>query len=192
MKYYQQLQLLPDAETSVYVLWEKVYQQVHLAIAEAQQGNVNKIGITFPEYDAEKFQLGNKLRLFASTEEALNQLNLTKWLTRLSDYVHITRVRLVPDTITEYAIFKRVQLKNNNKRLARRKAKREKIAYQEALDYFSGRAENFSCLPYIHLKSFSSQQKYRLFIACEKAEPTNQLAVFNSYGLSSSHALPLF
>lgn len=193
MKYYQQLQLLPDAEISVYVLWEKVFQQVHLALAEAQQGDVNKIGITFPEYNAEKFQLGNKLRLFASTEAELNQLNVEKWLQRLRDYVHISSVRLVPETVNDHAIFKRVQLKSNNERLARRKAKRQNIPYEEALAFLNGRIESDSNLPYINIKSLSSQQRYRVFIACEKRGIlTNESPVFNSYGLSSNYALPLF
>jgi len=192
MKYYQQLQLLPDAEISVYVLWEKAFQQVHLALAEAQKGDVNKIGITFPEYNAETFQLGDKLRVFASTEEELNQLNLKQWFNRLVDYVHISRVRLVPDTITEYVLFKGYRPKSSNERLARRRAKRHGISFEKALEHFKEREEEFSRLPFINLKSLSNGHRFKLFIACDKKANVTNDKIFTSYGLGLNNALPMF
>ena len=92
-----------------------------------------KVGVAFPEYDNEKYQLGSQLRLVAPSQELLGRLNIQTWMTRLSDYVHITGIRDVPGTIRGYAFFKRIQTKNNNARLARRKAKREGIPYEQAL-----------------------------------------------------------
>ena len=49
----------------------------------------------------------------------LEKLDLKKWLDRLTDYVHITSIREVPENIKGYAIYKRKQVKTNAERLAR-------------------------------------------------------------------------
>jgi len=37
MKWYIDLTLLPESEIPIYFLWEKVYQQLHLALVEQQE-----------------------------------------------------------------------------------------------------------------------------------------------------------
>ena len=100
MKFYVEITLLPSIETPINFLWEKVYQQIHLALVENQDshGKVS-IGVSFPEYDCKQFQLGNKLRLFSFSQEELEHLNIRKWLFRLRDYIHITDIRYVPENI---------------------------------------------------------------------------------------------
>jgi len=165
MKSYVDITLLPNADIALYFLWEKVYQQIHIALVEAQDGNgkVN-IGVSWPEYDSEN----------------------------LSDYVHITLIRPVPVSIDGYAVFKRIQLKSNNERLARRRAKRKKTSLEEALAYFGDRKEVYSRAPYIRLRSHSSGKRYRLFIAKEETDTTDMNEGFSTYGLSSKSSVPLF
>jgi CRISPR-associated endoribonuclease Cas6/Csy4 subtype I-F len=43
-----------------------------------------------------KLVFGTKIRVFASSENDLQQLNLGKWLERFIDYVHIIQPREVP------------------------------------------------------------------------------------------------
>ncbi|RKZ81373.1 MAG: type I-F CRISPR-associated endoribonuclease Cas6/Csy4 [Gammaproteobacteria bacterium] len=193
MKSYVDITLLPNADIALYFLWEKVYQQIHIALVEAQDGNgkVN-IGVSWPEYDSEKFQLGSKLRILAASSENIEALNLRSWLARLSDYVHITLIRPVPVSIDGYAVFKRIQLKSNNERLARRRAKRKKTSLEEALAYFGDRKEVYSRAPYIRLRSHSSGKRYRLFIAKEETDTTDMNEGFSTYGLSSKSSVPLF
>lgn len=193
MKSYVDITLLPDADIALYFLWEKVYQQIHLALVEAQgQNKKQPIGIAFPEYASDKFHLGNKLRVFAESEGDLATLNLPSWLARLSDYVHLTKVRDVPDKLDGYAIFKRLQLKSNNDRLARRKAKRDGIDLEAAHAYFENRKEVYSQAPFIRMKSLSSGKQFRLLITKEITNSSDASKGFSTYGLSSKSSVPLF
>lgn len=193
MKCYIEITLLPSADITSYFLWEKVYQQLHLALVEVQDSDKKvQIGVAFPEYDDDRNQLGSKLRLFAPSNEILESLNITKWLSRLADYVHITKIREVPETVKEYVCFKRVQLKSNSISLARRKAKRKGISVEQAMACFGGREESYSKAPFIQVKSLSSGQRYRLMIARTDASDSQILGRFSSYGLSSKSSVPIF
>ena len=191
MNFYIEITLLPNEEIPIYFLWEKIYQQVHLALVERQddEGKVT-IGASFPGYDAKQLQLGCKLRLFAVSKGDLVQLDLEKWLSRLLDYAHITSIKDVPPDCG-FAFFKRLQPKSNNARLARRKAKREGISLDKAMAYFENRKEQQSKVPFIHIKSLSSAQKYRLMIAQTNAEKYCS-GKFSTYGLSSVSNVPVF
>nr|WP_051488346.1 type I-F CRISPR-associated endoribonuclease Cas6/Csy4 [Salinivibrio socompensis] len=104
MNYYQEVTLLPDVEIAVGFLWHKVFQQVHIALAENKVGpNQSAIAVGFPDYRQGDFPLGYRLRLFAQTEAAFEQLNIQRWLSRLTDYVHIKAVKPVPEGVQDYA-----------------------------------------------------------------------------------------
>lgn len=198
MKYYLDITLLPSADITLYFLWEKVYQHVHLALVDEQnkqKTTQSAIGVGFPEYHQERYFLGSKLRLFSISAEALEQLNIKQWLVRLEDYVHITSIRDVPSKIDSYAYFKRLQPKSNNQRLIRRRVKRQAVAVEEATAYFEKRKEVYTRAPFIRIKSHSSAKRYRLFILRVDAENFNPLEarmVFSSYGLSTTSAVPIF
>lgn len=196
MKHYIVITLLPDPETPLYYLWSKVYQQIHLALVESQQAdNQSKIGLAFPGYlyieKGGEYTLGNKLRLFASGEEALEALNIQKHLVRLIDYVHISTIKEVPADVSKYVCFSRVQSKSNVQRLARRKAKRESISLVDALSVLNGYQARYLKEPYIQLKSLSSNHEMRLFIRKqESGSPVS--GMFSTYGLSPSATVPWF
>ncbi|HHL31776.1 MAG TPA: type I-F CRISPR-associated endoribonuclease Cas6/Csy4, partial [Oceanospirillales bacterium] len=81
MNYYQDITLLPDAEITLGFIWQKVYQQVHIALADNKIAeNQSAIAVAFPEYGSKGFPLGRKLRLLAETQEQLEQLDIKKWL----------------------------------------------------------------------------------------------------------------
>lgn len=193
MKNYLEITLKPQPEIPLYFLWEKVYQQVHLALVEIQSadGNVT-VGSSFPEYDADLHQLGSKLRLFAPFQETLESLDIQKWLFRLTDYVHITSIREVPKNISSYVFFKRIQTKSSNSRLAKRKAKREGISFDKALLALDKHKERTSKAPYIHIKSLSSDERYRLMIDCVSTNENCSTVNFSTYGLSSTSSVPIF
>jgi len=196
MNYYLDISLLPNADITLYFLWEKVYQQVHLALVESKKRDKKvqvNIGVAFPEYDTKRFYLGGKLRLLAATTDDLEQLAIGQWLSRLDDYVHITSIRDVPmKNIAGYAHFKRLQPKSNNARLAKRHAKRNAISEAEAMVYFEGRKEVYSRAPFIRIHSHSSDKRYRLLIARSDAESLEISAGFSSYGLSAQSTVPIF
>ena len=193
MKFYIEITLLPSVEIPIYFLWEKVYQQIHLALVGIQdaEGKIN-VGSSFPEYNADQYQLGSKLRLLALSQKDLEGLNIHKWLSCLTDYVHITSIRDVPEHSAGYAFFKRIQTKSSNARLARRKAKRGGMSYDQALLVLNKHKEQISKVPYIHIKSLSSDKRYRLMIACVETKQRGNTESFSTYGLSSKSSVPIF
>src|SRR3990167_2446824 len=107
MNYYQEISLLPTADIALYFLWQKVYQQIHLALVENKSAdNGSSVGVAFPDYDADKYSLGNKIRLFARDAQTLEKMCCEKWLNHLNDYVELTTIKSVPAKTVGYACFK--------------------------------------------------------------------------------------
>ncbi|MEB0139123.1 MULTISPECIES: type I-F CRISPR-associated endoribonuclease Cas6/Csy4 [unclassified Undibacterium] len=192
MKFYIDITLLPDVEVGLHFLWQRLYQQIHLALVDVQGATgTAPLAVSFPEYDVEMHQLGKKLRLLADDEKYLDKLDIQKWLARLTDYLHVTKVREVPGNITTFARFKRLQAKSNVERLARRKARREGISETEALNKLAGFKEEKLRAPFINLQSLSSGRNFRLFVAKEEVGQA-VAGDFGLYGLSSIATVPMF
>ena len=205
MKYYQEITLIDQAEISPYFIWSKLYTQLHLAFAERKDANdkVN-IGVSFPKYIFEqktedrkaRINLGDKLRLFAESESDLEKLDLKKWLDRLTDYLHVTSIREVPEAkITGYATYSRKQVKSNAERLARHEANKGRYSYENALAHYQ-KFITTTDLPYIQMLSLSTsdeqdKKRFKLFIEKRPAEKS-ETQVFSTYGLSSVSAVPEF
>lgn len=213
MKHYIELTLIANTDVNAFNLWSKLYQQLHLGFVEIQDAQERvPIGISFPEYVVgEKYSvLGGKCRLFAHDEATLTRFDVNKWLARLSDYMHCTSIRPVPDKISGYAIYQRQQPKTSPARLARRYAKRHNMDFETALHDTINLADKATpnttyqqtfrycdmpskaiSTPFIRLKSLSSGQDFCLWIKKSAAsEPV--VANFSSYGLSASATVPEF
>nr|WP_319555709.1 type I-F CRISPR-associated endoribonuclease Cas6/Csy4 [uncultured Vibrio sp.] len=201
MKYYQDITLLPEAEVSLGFIWEKVYQQIHLMLVEHKLDvNVSEVGLSFPAYGDKAFPLGSQLRLFADTEVSLSRLDVAKWLQRLSDYVHIKPVKLVPSDVNEYACFTRCNPKSQQRRLKQLERRTSFLAQKHGVDKDAMRAELLasieqhsgeSKLPYINVQSLSTsaephlRHKFMLFIQCDKSSSQlGNINTFSCYGLS--------
>jgi CRISPR-associated endonuclease Csy4 len=194
MRFYLEITLLPNPEVGINFLWTKVFQQIHIGLVEIQddQGRV-PIGLSFPDYiTGEKYSvLGGKLRLFAKDEATLSRFNASQWLSRLSDYVHCTSIRPVPEKFTGYAIYQREQPKSNKERLARRYAKRHNVDFDTALVRYNEMVHKTIVKPFIHLKSLSSDKTFCLWIKKTMvAEPSG--TAFSTYGLSATASVPEF
>ncbi|OOE69841.1 type I-F CRISPR-associated endoribonuclease Cas6/Csy4 [Salinivibrio sp. IB282] len=203
MQYYIDITLLPDTDISADFLWHKVFQQVHIALAENKIGpNQSAIAVGFPDYRQGDFPLGHRLRFFAQTKEEFEQLNIQRWLSRLTDYVHIKAVKPVPDGVQDYAYFKRWNYKSPQrlyKNLDRRAAAiASKNGYDEA-EVKRRLLENIKTddkrwlLPFIQVTSLSSQKRagrpnteeFALYIERETTkQPPNKDQPFTCYGLS--------
>jgi len=199
MKWYIDITLLPDAEASLGFLWKKMYPIIHVALVESKspEGNFN-LAVSFPGYGDKSFPLGAKLRLFATTRERLQQLDISGRLNRFSDYCHWTSIKEVPE-VKKYVCFSRKQFKTSVIRLARRRMKRTNESLEGAIDSIKskGFTNMSSNLPYINLQSSSTQENsnakhiFRLFI--EKTDSNSPApGSFNSYGLSKSATVPWF
>lgn len=191
MNYYQDITLIPDGEVSLSFLWMKVFTQLHLVLAEEQrrEGTV-KTALAFPAYQDN--ELGNKIRILASSAEQLERLRLEQMLGRLSDYVHLTKIRkIVERRITGYSIYSRYQPDGSVERKARRYVRRhEGVSYEDALGLLSRRKETYD-LPFIQMKSLSTAQSFSLFIKKTPCQ-IEQSGTFSTYGLSDRASVPEF
>lgn len=212
MHCYQEITLLPNSEINLNFLWSKVFQQIHLALVEMQDEQKRvPIGVGFPDYKiGEKYGvLGSKCRLFAADEATLVWFDAGKWLSRLSDYVHCTSIRPVPEKLAGHAIYRRLQPKINQERLARRYAKRHNLDFETALNgvvrlkqdeaetgyktefRYCDMSHQTVSWPFIRLKSASSGQTLCLWI--KKTEVSEALiGSFSSYGLGGAASVPEF
>ncbi|WP_435550579.1 type I-F CRISPR-associated endoribonuclease Cas6/Csy4 [Desulfobacterium sp. N47] len=192
MNYYQEIFLLPNADIGIFFLWQKVYQQIHLALAENKiADNTSPVGVSFTEYNAGKYSLGTKLRLYAEEEKLLEKMQCEKWLNRLKDYVHISPIKSVPEKLAGHACFKHIKLKGNKEKLARRRSKRKGETMQQALAHFEDFEKQQSKLPYINMTSQTNGQRFRLFIEKQVME-VPQTGLYSCYGLSNTTTVPLF
>jgi len=194
MKHYIEITLLPNPDINLFSLWSKVFQQIHLGLVEMQEGQGRvPIGLSFPEYvTGEKYSvLGGKLRLLAKNEATLSQLNASQRLSRLSEHVHCSSIRTVPEKISGYAIYQREQPKTSKERLARRYAKRHNIDYETALGHYKGMEYQTIATPFIRLKSLSSDGAFCLWIKKTVIEKPSG-SIFSSYGLSAESTVPEF
>lgn len=214
MRFYCEITLLPNPEVNLNFLWSKVFQQIHLGLVEMQNDQKRvPIGISFPEYIiGEKYSvLGGKLRLFAQDESTLARFDASKWLARMSDYVHCTGIRSVPDRLKGHAIFQREQPKTSKERLARRYASRHSMDYEIVLNgsvelsvksgskagsekklmRYSEMPHKTVTTPFIRLKSLSSDKTFCLWIKKTMAsDPSGN--TYSSYGLSATSTVPEF
>ncbi len=192
MQVYIDITLLPNAEAEPHFLLSKVFQKLHLALVENQDANgLSPVGITFPEFNEKEHTLGSKIRLFATDEKSMAHLNVQRWLNRFSDYVHITSIRPVPENITTYVRFSRIRTKTSKERLARRASRRHGISIDQALKERESFRPEYTKAPFIWMKSLSSDNQFRLFIAREEATEMGD-PCFTTYGLAKNGALPNF
>lgn len=202
MKYYIDITLLTGAEIGLGFLWQKVYQQVHLALVENKTAdNTSKIAVSFPNYNDKEFPLGNKLRLFSPTKKILQQLDISKWLKRLTDYTHCTSIREVPSSVEQFACFKRKQFKSSSRISADIERRAKYLANKKGRELTEVKAElleltkkyvDKSNLPFINVVSLSSRpnvsllekDRFLLFIEIQNMEAEIK-GDFTCYGLSN-------
>lgn len=195
MHYYQELTLIKDSEISSYFIWRKLYTQIHLAFVEQKDANEQiPYGVSFPEYktieakDKQIMLLGSKLRMFADSAQALEQLNLDKWLERLTDYVHVKSPKQV-ESITYYLTVSRYRPQASADNLARRYARRHDVSIENALKRLEGFKQKLEPYPYIQMKSLSGSREFSLCIKQQQVEKQN-FGKFSTYGLSATNTVP--
>lgn len=187
--FYQEITLISSEEISTDFLLCKVYEELHKIFSELKCKGESNVAISFPKYCLDNFTLGDKIRIFYLSEIQFEKVGLTSRLSKLLDYIHITKIRDVPSEIG-FVNFSRVQIKDNKEKLVRRYSKRHNIEYDEACDLYVNYEEKDNNLPFVRLKSNSNSNYYILYIKQEKSEFRDGL--FNSYGLSKDATVPCF
>lgn len=110
----------------------------------------------------------------------------------LGDYVHRTKPRPTPLAIQNFAVFARRQPKASPERLIRRAMKRQGIDEADAIERYEGYTMDRCRLPWVDMRSESSQHRFRLFIDRIEMPGLTSSWGFSTYGLSRSVSMPLF
>lgn len=198
MLFYQDITLMPDGDVDIAFVWRKVFMQAHLAIVDnfGCDGEQNEVAVGFPKYGDSGFALGNSLRVFAKTKEALESLNLKRWLSRWQDYAHIKSIKAVPEC-SEFVSFVRkapkgkARIQRDVLYFAKKFAEKSGKPYAECLDFFEKSKPKEGCdLPYLWMESVTTNKReghtktFPLYV--EKVlSSVPQGGGFSSYGLSS-------
>lgn len=190
MKYYQEITLI-EGDKRLYDVWSDVYTQIHIALADIKnKHDIESVGVSFPNYRYEEKEnkafamLGNKLRVFAPNKEYLAELNLNKWLDRLTDYVHIKSIKEVGNQAKEHVVVRRYRFKNVEKQ-AEQYAKHKGISYEDALAWCLQYKQSSKPYPFINLKSETNKQNYKLSIIQETVDSPTE-GNFNQYGINNA------
>lgn len=198
MNYYLEITLLPDAEANLGFLWQKVFQQVHIALVENKiADNESAVALSIVGYGAQPFPLGDKLRLLANNEDVLQKLNMPCWLNRLADYCHIKAIKPVPGHVSHYACFKRKPVKSIEKK-AHRRAQHLNKPYEEVLAYLLNEGRSVpSKLPFINVESQETKKRAeqgvssRFLLFIDKKVFNHPVeGKFDCYGLSKTATVP--
>lgn len=200
MNNYQEIRLLPNTKLNLGFLWQKVFQQIHIALVENKVAeNESEVGLSIPDYvvpqDGIKgLPLGDKIRLFAKTEQQLEQLNIVKWLARLEDYAQVKTIKPVPADC-QHACFSRRAVKGERRLVekARQMAEAKAKITDEPMEswfkqYRLQSAKLSSTLPFIQISRSPSEQSegkrgFKLFIEMQLHNAPKS-GTFNCYGLS--------
>ena len=199
MKYYLDITLLPSDDIGVHFLWSKLMLQVHLALVEIQDNNKQvPVAVSFPNYKKSANKLpgfiGNKLRLLSVNKADLERLDIHRWLSRLTDYVHIKQVAEVPETVLGYENFNRRRKSGSPDKHIRRRMKRHNETFEQASAYFKDYAmkDEDKALPFIRMKSLESDNDFNMSIVQKEVEQGSQTVMFNTYGFNGVASLPKF
>lgn len=199
MNYYQDITLLPDADIALGFLWQKIFQQVHIALVEQKVNDQHSaIAVSFPAFGNHGFPLGNKLRVLAKDKGQLEKLNLHGFLSRFEDYTHLKSIQPVPEAVSHVA-FVRQQVKGQARiekdmlskaQLWSKKSGQSLELCLQQLEKSKPKAN--SELPFIWMESqetktrnLTSSAKFPLFIERLELQGANE-GLFNCYGLSAT------
>ncbi|MGB9098113.1 type I-F CRISPR-associated endoribonuclease Cas6/Csy4 [Erwinia sp.] len=184
MDHYIEIRLLPDPEFSATILMEALFAKLHRALGSTAQG---AIGVSFPVAGK---TLGDRLRLHG-TYAALSKLDALSWRKGLRDNTDDSGILPVPQT-TQFRTVRRVQLKSSAERLRRRSVRKGWLSEEEAILRIPDAREKRSSLPFIRLRSSSSNQHFLLFIEQGKIVAQAVPGEFSVYGLSNLATVPWF
>ncbi|WP_374438483.1 type I-F CRISPR-associated endoribonuclease Cas6/Csy4 [Pseudomonas panipatensis] len=187
MDHYLDIRLRPDPEFPAMHLMSALFAKLHRALVALPNEN---IGVSFPDVDEQRPWLGERLRLHGSAA-ALDRLMAQPWLNGMRDHLRQGDCLAVPAQAL-YRQVRRVQTKSSPERLRRRQMRRHGLSEEEARQRIPDHSARSLDLPYLHLASQSTGQRFRLFIQHGPllAEPID--GACNRYGLGEGATVPWF
>ena len=188
MDSYIDIRLLPDPEFTAATLMNALYGKLHRILAELKSSN---IAVSFPEVDQARPGLGSIMRLHGP-QKALEELIGRNWLQGMRDHALISDVESAPKE-TSHIVVRRVQAKSSPERLRRRQLRRHNLTEEEVRQRIPETVQGQKLkLPYISLKSQSTDQHFRIFIEHLPPQKHPVKGGFNTYGLSAYATVPWF
>ena len=184
MDSYLDIEVLPDPEISSPVLMNNLFAKLHRALVEYSHG---KVAVSFPKYGK---TLGDVLRLHGS-RDALERVMVQPWFKGLRDYTSVGNTSPVPDNIQGYRTTFRVQQKSQHN-IRRRAVAKGWLSEEEALHKIPDAKQKRLSLPFVQIKSQSTNQQMRLFIECGALLEKPVAGHFSSYGFSREATIPWF
>jgi CRISPR-associated endonuclease Csy4 len=186
--HYIDITLRPDPEIAPHQLLSGLYAKLHRALV---QGSHQDIGVSFPDHDERKPQLGTKLRLHGPAQSLYGLMEST-WLQGVADYLQVASILEVPPN-ARYRQVSRAQAKSNVDRLRRRAMKRHGLDEASAAQRIPDTAVERLRLPFVTIGSQSTRQpSFPLFICHGPIIDEPVIGSFNSYGLSQQATVPWF
>lgn len=187
MDHYIDLKLLPDPEFPATQLMNALFAKLHRGLVEL---GCDDIGISFPDNTHGTHGFGQRLRVHGAAA-ALDRLLARNWLSGMRDHVQLTELAAVPAGVKHRGL-RRVQVDSSPERLRRRAIKRHGLTEEQVRQRIPDHAGKTTDLPFIDLRSQSSGQRFRLFIALGPIQDNAQTGTFNAYGLSREATVPWF
>ncbi|MEZ8147728.1 type I-F CRISPR-associated endoribonuclease Cas6/Csy4 [Enterovibrio norvegicus] len=184
MDSYIDIVVLPDAEITSPALMNNLFAKLHRALVELASGDV---AVSFPKYGK---MLGNILRLHG-TRDALDRLMVQPWLKGLRDYTSVSDISPVPDNVQGYRSTFRVQQKSPQN-IRKRAISKGWLSEEEALHKIPDSKQKRLSLPFIQIKSQSTNQEVRLFVERGELLDKPETGHFSSYGFSRTATTPWF
>lgn len=190
MDHHLDIRLRSDPELAPFHVMDALFGKLHLALAARQASD---IGISFPAVAAVAAGhtgLGDVLRLHGGAA-ALGALMATPWLAGMLDHVQAAGIAAVPAG-ARHRVVQRVQAKSSAERIRRRQMRRHGYDEAQARERVPDSIERTLALPYVNLRSTSTMQTFRLFIAHGPLLAAPQAGSFSAYGLSPQATVPWF
>ncbi len=187
MDSYVEIKLRPDPEFAPQLLLNALMGKLHRGLVLAE---TSAIGISFPDNTDKPRSLGQRLRLHGAASE-LGGFMEGRWLAGMSDHVTVSVVQPLPEVVG-HRVVRRVQPKTNAERLRRRYQRRHDVSAEEARRLIPDSVEQSVSLPFVTLRSASTDQRFALFVSHGPIQGEATAGVFNSYGLSQSATVPWF
>ena len=189
MDHYIDIRLRPDPDFAPPMLMGALYNKLHRALFDLQ---AEALGVSFPghKHGVRARTLGNHLRLHG-THERLEQLMDMDWLTGMRDHTQVSDVLDVPADARHINVARK-QFNTGSPSRAKRYAKRHNVSEEEARSIYAKVAARRIELPFVHISSRSTQQRFSLFIEHGRPTASSSEGTFSHYGLSPSATVPWF
>ncbi|MCF1162553.1 type I-F CRISPR-associated endoribonuclease Cas6/Csy4 [Yersinia pseudotuberculosis] len=184
MDHYLDIRVLPDPEFSAQTLLEALFAKLHRALVATIPG---RVGVSFSTAGK---TLGSQLRLHGSRGDLL-ELQSAGWLKGLQDYCECSEILPVPADVKHRTI-RRVQVKSSAQRLRRRSVSKGWLTEEQARLRIPDSHDKRCDLPFLRLKSRSSEQYFLLFIEQGTLQASATTGEFSAYGLSVNATIPWF